>query len=402
MADRKLGTKFPGVRARLHNTRKHGVRFDECYFIRFRVGGKLVEEQVGWLSQGKTAEKAYLILSQLKDNARAGRGPRTLAELRLQNQQIELTERAKAVSFEDYFSDYYLPEARQRKRDKTISVEQAHCRDWINPVLCGKPMKDIHGGDLEQIKDRLLSTAHSPRTVQHCLAIFRLIWNHARKRGIITFDCPTANIDMPRVNNARSRFLTPEEASRLLEAVKQLDEHAWELTVAALYTGARLGELTSLSWAGVDLTQGTMRLTHTKTNVPRIIPLAKPLLAVLRTKPTAHPGDPVFTNREGKRWKEQPWAFRHAIKKLGLNEGRADRRDRIVFHSLRHTSASLMLAAGVDIKSLQSLFGWSTLQMAERYTHAISEVKNRAIQTLENALEVRKECKVVPLNRAQF
>lgn len=207
---------------------------------------------------------------------------------------------------------------------------------------------------------------------------------------------------MPRVNNARSRFLTPEEASRLLEAVKQLDEHAWEITVAALYTGARLGELTSLSWAGVDLTQGTMRLTHTKTNVPRIIPLAKPLLAVLRTKPTAHPGDPVFTNREGNRWKEQPWAFRHAIKELGLNEGRADRRDRIVFHSLRHTSASLMLAAGVDIKSLQSLFGWSTLQMAEHYTHAISEVKNRAIQTLENTLEVRKECKVVPLNRAQI
>jgi len=125
------------------------------------------------------------------------------------------------------------------------------------------------------------------------------------------------------------------------------------------------------------------------------------LLAILQARPSGAPSDPVFTNRAGKQWKEQPWAFRHAIKTLGLNEGRTDRRDIIVFHSLRHTSASLMLAAGVDIKSLQSLFGWSTLQMAERYTHAISEVKSRAIQTLELALRSQKDGKVIPIIQAQ-
>jgi len=52
-----------------------------------------------------------------------------------------------------------------------------------------------------------------------------------------------------------------------------------------------------------------------------------------------------------------------------FNDVREDRREWICFHSLKHTAASLLLAAGVDIRPLQTVFRWSTLQMLSRYTH---------------------------------
>lgn len=401
MTGKKFKTKFPGVRARKHPTRKHGVRFDECYFIRYRVDGKQVEEMFGWLSQKKTAEDAYQLLGELKDNARRGVKPRTLKEMREMNLEAEKADKARAVSFEEYFDHYYLPEAKQRKKSKTIQTETGHKRDWLAPIFSGKPMRSITGADLQQVKDHLFSEGRSPRTIQHALAVFRLVWNHAKKRGVVDSECPTANIDMPRVDNARSRFLTPSEAANLLDAIKQLDKRAWEISLAALYTGARLGELSTLTWAGVNIEGGTLRFIHTKTGKPRTVPLASPLKQMLERKSHGEAESPVFFNSKLEPWKEAPWAFRQAVEDLKLNEGRTDRRDRIVFHSLRHTSASMMLSAGVDIRSLQAIFGWSTLQMAGRYAHAVDEAKVKAVKSLETALTIRRKGKVVPINKAK-
>jgi integrase len=321
--------------------------------------------------------------------------------MREQNREAAEADKALALSFEEYFDKHYLPEAKQRKKPKTIQTEKSHKREWLAPILDGKPMRSITGGDLQQVKDRLFAKGRSPRTIQHSLAVFRLVWNHAKKRGIVSSECPTANINMPRVDNARSRFLTPTEASNLLEAVKALDERAWEITLAALYTGARLGELSTLTWAGVDLQGDTIRFIHTKTGKPRNIPLARPLKSLLDSKTQREADAPVFTNRKGEPWKDAPWAFRQAVEDLGLNTGRDDRRDKIVFHSLRHTSASMMLSSGVDIRSLQSIFGWSTLQMAGRYAHAVDEAKVKAVKSLETALKIGKEAKVVPIRSSQ-
>jgi len=386
MTGKKFKTKYPGVRARKHPTRKHGIRFDECYFIRYRVDGRQIEEMFGWLSQKKTAADAYQLLGELKDNARRGVAPRTLKEMRETNRESEKAAKAQALSFEDYFDNHYLPEAKQRKKAKTIQTETSHRRDWLSPVFQNRPMKDITGADLEQVKDRLFAKGRSPRTIQHSLAIFRLVWNHAKKRGVISSECPTSSIDMPRVNNARSRFLTPSETVKLLDEIKSLDERAWELTLAALYTGARLGELSSLNWANVDLEEDTVKLIHTKTGKPRNVPIAAPLKDILLSRTAEKADSPIFTNSKSEPWKECPWAFRKAVENLGLNEGREDRREKIVFHSLRHTSASMMLSAGVDIRSLQAIFGWSTLQMAGRYAHAVDTAKVNAVATLEKVL----------------
>ena len=68
MASKKLSTKTPGVRYKLHPSRRHGINFDKYFSIRDRVDGKLKEEGLGWASEGWTEKKAGAELAKLKEN----------------------------------------------------------------------------------------------------------------------------------------------------------------------------------------------------------------------------------------------------------------------------------------------------------------------------------------------
>ena len=93
-------TNFPGVRAREHATRKHGVKPDKYFFIRYQFQGKRKEEGVGWTSEGWTAEKAALKLAELKNSARTGKGESRLSESR-QKKQAEKEAKRKAEYLEN-------------------------------------------------------------------------------------------------------------------------------------------------------------------------------------------------------------------------------------------------------------------------------------------------------------
>lgn len=73
MAVQWYKTKFLGVRYREHPTRKHGIRPDRCFSIRYKLDGKDKEEAIGWASEGWTAEKAYAQLSRIRENIRTGK-----------------------------------------------------------------------------------------------------------------------------------------------------------------------------------------------------------------------------------------------------------------------------------------------------------------------------------------
>ena len=73
-------TAAPGVRYRKHSTRKHGARLDRYFTLRFSVGGKQVEEALGWAAEGWTVAKAQEKLAELRKARRTGQGPTTLRE----------------------------------------------------------------------------------------------------------------------------------------------------------------------------------------------------------------------------------------------------------------------------------------------------------------------------------
>jgi integrase len=73
---------------------------------------------------------------------------------------------------------------------------------------------------------------------------------------------------------------------------------------------------------------------------------------------------------------------------LGLNEGR-DKRDRVVFHTLRHTAATRLAQAGTTLPDLQALGGWKSPIMALRYAHDDKRAKRKAMAALEAMTQVQ-------------
>ena len=71
-----------GIRCKKHPTRKHGVKPDTYFVLRFAVDGKMYQEALGWASEGITLAKARVELARLKEAKRLGEGPRSLRERR--------------------------------------------------------------------------------------------------------------------------------------------------------------------------------------------------------------------------------------------------------------------------------------------------------------------------------
>lgn len=390
----------PGVRCRLHPERKHGIRPDRYFVLRYCVDGEKRQEALGWASEGWTLAKAQAELVRLKEAARTGQGPVTLKEKRQEAQERRREAAEKNVTFIDYWSNHYAPYAQQEKRPETWRGEEKGFRVWLAPRLASRPLRSIHPRDLEALRQAMREAGKAPRTIQHVFSTFRAVWNHAHKWGVVEGECPVKGVELGRIDNARTRFLSPVELQELLAEVKRRDPNAWELSLAAAHTGARLGELAALTWSCVDLENRTISLIHTKTGKPRAFPMTPQLAAMLSEKERGGAGELVLKNSEGRKWQLMPAAFRKALASLGLNTGRSDRRETVCFHSLRHTAASLMLAAGVDARTIMELFGWSTLAMLQRYTHPGSEAKARAVAALGAAVDA-KPGKVVPMRRGR-
>ena len=87
-------------------------------------------------------------------------------------------------------------------------------------------------------------------------------------------------------------------------------------------------------------------------------------------------------NSAGNPYTQPPQPFRDAVEALGLNEGRG-KRDRVVFHTLRHTAATRLAQAGTSLPDLQALGGWKSPVMALRYAHSDNRAKRRAMAALE-------------------
>jgi site-specific recombinase XerD len=96
--------------------------------------------------------------------------------------------------------------------------------------------------------------------------------------------------------------------------------------------------------------------------------------------------DLIFKDRNGKRIVEVSQSFDRAVKDLKLNEGVTDWRQKLVFHSLRHSYASWLVESGTDLYTVSKLIGHSTLKMTERYSHLGQNTLQNAVKNLERTM----------------
>jgi integrase len=196
------------------------------------------------------------------------------------------------------------------------------------------------------------------------------VLKHAAKRGW----CSPIIMERPEKKPGRIRWITPEEAARLIAAC---NESLRPLMIFLLYTGARVGEALWLDWRDVDLRRGhvifpvdAIKGRRTKNNEPRGVPLHPRVRAVLANLP--HRDSEVFRRPDGlpyARLREGATSASDGIRKSFAGALRRSGIQDFTVHDCRHTWATWHYAKNRDLLALQRLGGWKTLAMVTRYAH---------------------------------
>ena len=293
------------------------------------------------------------------------------------------------VVFEQFVREKYLPYAKENKKEKTYKLEKTFFRLWINPVIGKKTLNNISPFDIEKVKKEMTKSDKSPRTIEYALAVIRQAFNKAIEWGVYNGVNPATKVKKPKKDNRRVRFLTREEAEKLLDTLKKHSTQVYEMAYLSLYTGMRFGEIANLTWQDIDFQNDIINIKDPKNNTGRVAYITQELKDMLigkrkREKPK-NLSELIFKDKGGNKLIGVSKTYDRSVNKIGLNDGITDPRDKVVFHTLRHTFASWLAINGTPIYTIKELMGHKSLAMTERYSHLIPDIKREAVEGLSKS-----------------
>lgn len=318
------------------------------------------------------------------------------------------------------FADYlklYLPYTRKRKKpieDTTYSSYEGNINNPIGPYFKeqGIKLKDLCARDIQEFYDIQLQRV-TANTVIHYHAIIRLALAHARKNGWIP-ENPIDEVDKPEKNHFVGKFYNADELSKVFMLTKDTN-----LEVPVLmggFYGLRRSECVGLRWSAIDFVNNVFYINHTVTT-PRVggkmkivakdraktksslraLPLEKAVkerLLVIKERQEMY--RKKFKRSYSKEWLDYVMvdelgglimpnyvtsAFKRLLEKNDLRP--------IRFHDLRHTSASLLLNNGVQLKDIQMWLGHSDFATtANIYAHLDANSKTASLAAISGVVSI--------------
>ena len=319
--------------------------------------------------QFKIGSAHVLTVSQARRKARA-----VLAEAILgSDPQKERKELRSMPTLAEFARDSYLPYAKNVKR--SWQTDETILRVHILRKFGALPLDQISNQAIADLLRRMQDAGYASGTTNRVLVLLRHIFNLANKWGVPgSGKNPTTGLKTaPDV--CCERFLTPEEAQRLLLAL-DADENkvAASAIKLLLLTGARRNEITHAKWKFVNWEQRTLLVPRSKSGRPRSIRLNSAALELLQS--VARLGDNPFLFPSPVTGQPSPslhFPWSRIRKRAGLLDVR--------LHDLRHSFASFLVNEGVSLYVVQGLLGHTQARTTQRYAHLANE-------TLSDAAEV--------------
>mgnify|MGYP000901357167 CR=1 FL=1 len=399
---KRHATQFPGVYER--EAERVAGQKDICFDISYKKDGKKVWEKIGWKSQGYSA-----------DLARQVRNERIIA---MQHGEELPQEKKKAITFKT-LAEKYLKWSSENKNRKGIE-DKSRYENHLKTRFDDKRLDEIVLFDLERMKSEMTKAGLSPKTVLHCLSLIRAMFNWAIDRNLYKGGNPIKRKRagekkglMPTIQNARDRYLSIEESEVLLKELKHNirfkkeykeveDPQLHDITLLSLHTGARASEIFNLKGMDINFQSGLITLRDTKNTTTRYSPMTEAVIEMLKGRMPKDgdgkilPNALIFTDEDGGQIKEVSKSFERVVNRLKFNEGVTDPRQRVVFHTCRHTFASWLAIQGIPILTIARLMGHKSISMSERYSHLSPDHKKEAVNGLESAINGHKN-KVVDI-----
>jgi integrase len=304
-----------------------------------------------------------------------------------------------------YLADW-LESAKLELRGRTIESYEQIIRVHLAPALGTIKLKDLTPQDVRRYLAAKLASGQSLSSVKYHLAILSRALRQAASDGIIG-DNPAAHVAPPRVRREEIQPLSLEQAHRFLAAARS--DRLEALFTIALAVGLRQGECLGLAWSDLNLETATLTIRQTVQRIGgklqfvepktaksrRVLALPAFVVAALREHRTrqleerlqAGPGwqdyNLVFCTEIGTPLAKENIRRRHWLQLLKRADLPADR---IHFHTLRHSCASLLHAQGADLRLISELLGHSTISTtSDVYLHLFAEAKRGAADRMDTA-----------------
>lgn len=258
-----------------------------------------------------------------------------------------------------------------RYKPSTLRGYEQALREYVLPEIGAAKLQELRRQDIQRLADDLAGREISAATLRNALLPLRAVCRRALSRGDIQVN-PTTGLEIPAVRTRRLRFATPHEAQLLIEAAPPEDRVLW---ATAFYAGLRRGELQALRWSDVDLAGGVLRVERSWDVKAGLIEPKSfagrrkvPIAAVLRDYLVSH----RMVRQQGLVFGRDD-ATPFATSTISLRASKAWKSASlrpVTLHECRHTFASLMIAAGVNPKALQTFMGHSSITVTfDRYGH---------------------------------
>ena len=278
------------------------------------------------------------------------------------------------------FQDEYLEYLRITKSKHYIRSVKTSLKILIE--FCG----DVYLNCLDARTIDKFTTATFQRTQRGASLYYRtlkaafskaVLWNYLSEN-------PFKKIKSPKVSKAFPVFISETELKAILE--KTDEEFLKDIFTTAFYTGMRLGELLNMKWSWVDLVQSQITVQcsehfTTKSKKERIIPFNNNIKIILmRRYPKViniKNDDYVFSKYQGVKFNEN---FISKSFKASLRAAKLD--EKIHFHTLRHSFASLLVQRGVSLYVVKELLGHESLTTTQIYSHLQQQNLRDAVNLL--------------------
>lgn len=257
----------------------------------------------------------------------------------------------------------------------TNKTVETHRRDIVIIKNLMKTFKkklitEITTHDLEIYKNKRIGEV-KPATVNREVACLKNMFNKAVQWGHL-IENPVQTVRLLKEPPGRVRYLNGSEIERLLSHCAQ---HIRYIVIVALNTGMRKGEILNLKWQDIDMQNRMIIIKRTKNNEMRMIPINNILHNALNSNDLRSNSQYVFANKNGEKFGDIKTGFRAALRRAGITDFR--------FHDLRHTFASRLVMAGVDIRTVQTLMGHKDIKMTMRYSHLSNDHIKEAVGRLD-------------------
>lgn len=299
---------------------------------------------------------------------------------------------------------WLLTVAKHKVKPTSLEDYAATIRKHLKPALGHVPVQALTPAMVQKFYADKLDAGLGGRTVQLCHLRLSQALALAEREGIVNRNaCKATEPPTPRAKPGLT--WTGEQARAFLSEAKK-DQTYWPLWLLALKTGLRRGELLGIRWGDLDLNAGTLRVQQTvlvlagapsiqqpKTDAGRrtvklsadvVAALEKHRLAWVERKLSAASWtdlDLVFCTGEGK-----PLNPNNLYRAYNAIVARANV-PRIRLHDMRHTHATLLLAAGTPIKAVSERLGHAKTSITlDTYAHVLPDMQDRAVEAIDAAL----------------